>query len=319
MKSFIVPVEMDGWRVEKACMSLFPGRTRSQWLELMAQGQIRIDGGSVAKGSRLKAGSELALQEIPPRADEWHPAWTDPDLLPVVFETGSVLVVDKPPGLPTLPLRVWDAPTAAGALYARFGIAGTPASEAGIVNRLDTGTSGLLLAGRTARAQEKLRQRMASHHVEKTYRALVHGRFPDGVHWFSGRVITTGGARVHYEHSDARDGGAGQLAVSRVTRLWEGDRHSLVEVVTRYGRRHQVRIQLADAGFPLFNDGLYGQNDGWPETEHFLWAFRLTFADPETDAPHTVFSRSLPAHWLELAHQMGFLQTLGPVEAFVCS
>ncbi len=313
MMDFVVPEKMDGWRVEKACASFFPGRTRTQWVDLLQAGKIRVDGFVVPKGARLRSGSVLAFLEIPPRADEWPPAWTEPERVQVVWDGAGAVVLDKPPGLPTLPLRPLDAPTAAGALFARFGIAGNPASEAGIVNRLDTGTSGLLLAGRTLQAQERLRQRFASHHVEKTYKALVHGCFPEGVQWLSGRVITTGGARVRYERGE---GDSGQLAISRVVRLWAGTHFSLVEVATRFGRRHQVRVQLADAGFPLFNDTLYGKPDGWPENEHFLWACRLAFADPDSDDWQVVASRNLPLHWLALAERLGFLQCLGDVRPF---
>lgn len=310
---------MNGWRIEKACSALFPGRTRTQWLDFLQQGKIRSRKGIWVKGDRVTAGDAIIFLEIPPKADEWRPAWTKPSQIAVAWESERVLVVDKPPGLPTLPLHMQDAPTAAGALYARFGIVSIPASEAGIVNRLDTGTSGLLLAGRTLNAQEKLRHRFASHHIEKTYRALVHGRFPEGVIWLSGRVITTGGPKVRYERYE-RDVNlcrvGNQLAVSRVIRLWAGSQHSFVEVTTRFGRRHQVRIQLADAGFPLFNDHLYGTYDGWPENEHFLWACRVTFADPESDKLHTVSSCRLPSHWLELARNLGFETELGFVEAF---
>ncbi|PKN45388.1 MAG: hypothetical protein CVU59_09215 [Deltaproteobacteria bacterium HGW-Deltaproteobacteria-17] len=310
----MVTEPMSGWRVEKICSGLFPGRTRPQWQNLIDNGMVRVDGRRARRGDRPAAGSVLELLELPPEADVWTPAPTDPGMIRVILRTPRVLIVDKPPQLPTLPLTPEDAPTVAGALLAAVpGIVGAPPREAGIVNRLDNDTSGLILAGMDPVAQERLRQRFASHRIEKTYRALVQGCFPERPVWLSGRVFTQGTQRVRYEPGEGPDG---QMAISLVTRLWEGGGLSLVEVVTRFGRRHQVRVQLAHAGHPILNDGLYAQASHFPFEGHFLWACRVAFADPETDLPQVVGSRFLPASWLGFAQAIGCGSHFEGVEAF---
>mgnify|MGYP002346148070 FL=1 len=305
---------MGGWRVEKICAQLYPGRTRPQWQNLIEAGGVLVNGRRARRGDRPEAGATLRLLSLPPEADAWTPAFTDPGALRVVLQTASVVLADKPPGLPTLPLTPEDAPTAAGALFAAFpGIVGDPPREAGIVNRLDNDTAGLLVAGLTPPVQERLRQRFASHRIEKTYRALVHGRFPEGPRWLSGRVFTLGTSRVRYEPGE---GDGGQMAISLATRVWEGGGYSLVDVVTRFGRRHQVRVQLAAEGHPIVHDGLYGPGAALGIPGHFLWARQVTFADPESELPRTVESRFLPRPWLELAAALGCVGHFGGVEAF---
>ena len=299
----VVTERMAGWRVEKICAALHPGRTRSQWQILIDNGMVRVDGKKARRGDRPAAGALMELAELPLEAHVWTPAYTDPGMIRVILRTPQLIVLDKPPQLPTLPLTPDDTPTAAGALFAAEpGIVGAPPREAGIVNRLDNDTSGLLLAGLDPATSERLRQRFASHRIEKTYRALVHGSFHENPVWLTGRIFTLGTQRVRYEPGEGADG---QMAISLATRLWEGAGYSLVEVVTRFGRRHQVRVQLAHAGHPIVNDGLYSQEPPLPLAGHFLWARQIAFADPESDLPQVVTSAFLPKAWLELAVELG--------------
>ncbi len=310
----VVTEPMSGWRVEKICAHLFPGRTRPQWQNLIDEGQVLLDGRRARRGDRPAAGATLRLLALPPEADAWTPAPTDPSLIRLVLTTSTVVLADKPPGLPTLPLTPADAPTAAGALFAAVpGIVGAPPREAGIVNRLDNDTAGLLVAGLTPPLQERLRQRFASHRIEKTYLALVHGRFPERQQWLTGRVFTQGTSRVRYEPGE---GAGGQMAISLASRLWEGGGFSLVQVVTRFGRRHQVRVQLAQLGHPVANDSLYGPGAALPFSGHFLWASRVAFADPESDLPRVVASRTLPESWLAFAAGLGCGGFFAGVENF---
>lgn len=300
--------------MEKICAHLHPGRTRPQWQNLIEAGAVLVDGRRARRGDRPGAGATLRLLALPPEADAWTPAPADPAAIRIVLRTASVVLADKPPRLPTLPLTPEDAPTAAGALLAAIpGIVGAPPREAGIVNRLDNDTAGLLVAGLTPEVRERLRQRFASHRIEKTYRALVHGRFPEGPRWLSGRVFTLGTSRVRYEPGE---GDGGQMAISLVTRLWEGGGYSLVDVVTRFGRRHQVRVQLAAEGHPIVNDGLYGPEAVLPIPGHFLWARQVAFADPEGDLPRQVDSRHLPGSWLDFATAVGCAEHFAGVEPF---
>ena len=310
----VVTESMAGWRVEKICAQLYPGRTRPQWQILIDNGMVQVDGKKARRGDRPAAGAELAIRELPPEADVWTPAHTDPGMIRVILRTPRLIVVDKPPLLPTLPLSPEDAPTAAGALFAAEpGILGAPPREAGIVNRLDNDTSGLLLAGVDPAASERLRQRFASHRIEKTYLALVHGVFPEPPVWLTGRVFTLGTRRVRYEPGEGADG---QMAISHATRRWTGAGYSLVEVATRFGRRHQVRVQLAHAGHPIVNDGIYSQEPALPLPGHFLWARQIAFADPESDLPRVVRSGFLPRSWLELTAELGCGELFAGVESF---
>ncbi len=238
----------------------------------------------------------------------------DPGLLPPVFEGERVLVLEKPPGLPTLPLFPDDSPTAAGALFARFpAITAMPPREAGIVNRLDNDTCGLLLAGLDPEAQQALRQRFSAHQIEKVYWAMVPGSFPDEPKWVHGRILTRGTSRVHYEPGE---GDEGQVAISLVEPIWRSEDCSLVSVTTRTGRRHQVRVQLASLGFPVLHDLLYGRSDAVPITGHFLWARSIHFHDPANSSKRLVEASRLPVSWLEFARQAGCADCFKGIEPY---
>jgi 23S rRNA-/tRNA-specific pseudouridylate synthase len=88
----------------------------------------------------------------------------------------------SPPGLPSHPLRAGEGPSAAGALVARFpecAVASPDPREGGLVQRLDRGTAGVLVAARRRAVWPGLRDALAAPDCEKTYRAEVVGRFPD--------------------------------------------------------------------------------------------------------------------------------------------
>lgn len=305
-----------GERVEKILQRRLPGVTRSQWRYLVETKKVQRNGRSVSWGERLKGGSTLTLLEIPLERDLWRPSPSATPPLALRWEGKHTLVFEKPPGLPTMPKNPDDVPTAAGYMahaHPQLVEAAEPRREGGIVNRLDNGTAGLLVVGKRPEVYHKLRKQYANHLVEKEYWAVVTRQNVER-QWVEGRVISQVGAkdRVGYE---AGFEGPGRRAVSLVEPLVRGRGVSLVRVVTRFGRRHQVRVQLAYLGAPIYNDLQYGtpveQFQG-----HFLWARRVTYPQYQPRGqrgklpPLTVEAASLPAQWLLLA------QCLGLGEAF---
>src|SRR5262249_23009162 len=134
--------------------------------------RVRVNGRLARKGQHLRAGDVL---ELPADFDACTPA---DGPLDVVRADDDVLVLAKPAGLPSVALRGSAADSLAGRVTARFpdSAALGRRGEAGLVHRLDTGTSGLLLAARSAAAYRTLRAQFAAHQIEKEYLALVAGR-----------------------------------------------------------------------------------------------------------------------------------------------
>jgi len=167
--------------------------------------------------------------------------------------------VEKPAGQVSAPLLPAETGSLAGALLGRYpemaGV-GYRAREPGILHRLDTRTSGLLVAARSASVFEVLREALSSHRLDKRYLAIVEAaRLPDTTRIElplgpdpagSGRVIVA-----------PRESGR-PPSVSLVRTLERRGRFALVEVVASRAYRHQVRVHLAAAGWPIAGDLDYG-------------------------------------------------------------
>lgn len=241
--------------------------------------RARVNGRRAAKGQRLRAGDTIEVE-----ADAGHLAAQDLD---VVRQTADLLVLAKPAGLPTVALCGIRGDSLARRVALRFPecAAVGPVGESGLVHRLDTGTSGLLLAARTQEAYDELRSQFRSHAVEKAYLALVRGtpqsslriNAPIGQHRHSRRrlrALEAGAARARY---------AARAAATQVQRLRTLDGLALVRATTTTGIRHQIRVHLSSVGHPLLNDPLYDRGRPVPEIPGFLLhASELRWREPST-------------------------------------
>jgi len=289
-----VPGSLGGERVDKA-VALLSGLPRSQVKQLVEAGAVRVAGRAVASRSRRLVAGEVLEVDVPEREDRSPVA--DPAVeVPVVFEDGHVLVVDKPAGLVVHPGAGNQTATMVHGLLARYpdlaGVGGDKARP-GLVHRLDAGTSGLLVVARTDAAFHALVSQLAARTVERRYRALVHGRVasPSGVvDGPLGRdlrdptryAVAAGGkeARTHYEVLER--GGDTTLVICRL----------------ETGRTHQIRVHLSAIGHPLVGDVLYGGHLALGLTRPYLHAFRLAFSHPVT-GERVVFESPVPLDLVE--------------------
>jgi 23S rRNA pseudouridine1911/1915/1917 synthase len=180
--------------------------------------------------------------------------------LTVRLETPEVVVVEKPPLMPTAPRARAETGTLCNALLGRYpelsGVGYGP-FEPGILHRLDNGTSGLVLLARSGEVWNRLRQALSEGRLEKRYLALVatttgaaSGTItaelgPDPHDPRRVAVLATHDgkeARRQTEWTLEKKTRAGDLLTVRVTRAY----------------RHQIRVHLASMGMPLVGDVLYG-------------------------------------------------------------
>ncbi len=266
----VAPVRLDAFvRAALPILSQRLART------VIAEGAVRVNGRRAPKGSRVRAGDVVTLPDVAGLAPE-------PGLpVPVVYEDETLVALAKPGGMPAHALDPRARGTAANFLLARWpemADVGEPFAP-GLVHRLDTGTSGVLLAARTAVAWMQLRADFAARRVEKRYRAIVAGVVPA-----AGLRITVALAhdpRDRRRMIAAPPGARAWDAETIVTALDVRDDRSLVEAVIRTGVTHQVRVHLAHAGYPVLNDALYGGPlVDLPVGRHALHALSLAFAHP---------------------------------------
>jgi RluA family pseudouridine synthase len=189
-------------------------------------------------------------------------------------------VVDKPPGLPTQPTVDAARPHLFGAVKRYLEARGRP-SYLGMHQRLDRDTSGVVVFTTDPRANAGLAAQFEQRGLEKTYLALTRRppRLPPAS-WRASSPLTAGrGPRV----TSGAGGAAAETAFRRVETLPQA---LLVEARPRTGRKHQVRVHLADGGLPILGDDVYGTPTSDPTRvpRLMLHAWRLDFRHPLTAA-----------------------------------
>lgn len=281
-------------RADKALGRFYPDAGRRQLAELFDEGAVRVNGKRARKGDRVAVGDVVELAREPVSGAALRPA-PDPDVpLDVLIERSEVVVVCKPAGIPSQPLRAGELGTVANAIAFRFPecvAIGDDPRDGGLVHRLDIGTSGVLVVARTLDTYHALRDAFGAGLVIKRYVAITDGR---PVSSDCDAPLAQRGKRVVV---DLGDGIAAytEIAVERASPT-----HALVNCVAQTGRMHQVRAHLAHVGAPITGDALYG---GAPLPGHegfFLHAASITLPLGRerlvADAPIPVrFTRALAA------------------------
>lgn len=298
-RSFVVSAEEAGSRLDRLLVRRLTGLSRRGARAMLEAGCVSVDAGrrgaprvARVKAQRVEAGDEIIVQ----RCEEFVDPASQPPVpgavegVQVLHEEPSFLVLHKPAGIPSHPLRPFETGTVANAVAARYeecvAVGGSP-REAGLCHRLDTLTSGLLVVARSPEAYLAFRSAFWSHRVEKRYLALVLGRPPEVFSVAAFIRNRRGRRRVQV-------GSGGLEAETAFRRVRGAAAASLVEARTRFGRRHQVRAHLAHAGHPLVGDALYGGEalPGWPGPP-LLHASRMAFPHPQS-GEQVVFEDPLP-------------------------
>lgn len=316
-----VTTECDGWRLDRAIAAHLPevSRTRIQgWIE---QGEARVNSSVARARDRVAVGDvlEINVQESA-EATAFKPE-TMP--LEIVYEDELLIVIAKPAGLVVHPgAGNWSGTLLNGLLAHAPALAGVP--RAGIVHRLDAGTSGLMVVAKTLAAQLDLTRQLQQRSIVREYWAIVTGLAPLGgtidaalsrdprnpLRFRISRRADARAARTHYRRIGATEPAAGQVGVIL----------SWLACRLETGRTHQIRAHLESIGHPLLGDPMYTR--GRPPTagaalalkRQALHACRLSFRHPRRADTMKWFYP--PPHDLhELMRAVGF-EVDQSVEAF---
>ena len=298
-KHLPVPPGLAGERADAGIAKLL-GLSRSACAELIAQGLVTQNGTVVSKSDRLIDDAFLEVS-LPAPKNQLEVIPVDVPGFRVVYQDEDIVVVDKPAGVAAHPSVGWDGPTVCGALLALgIPIATSGAQERqGIVQRLDVGTSGLMVLAKSEVAYSVLKQAFRDRQVHKVYHAVIQGladplagtfdapigRHPK--HEFKFAVMENGKPSVtHYETIEAFPAA------------------SLVEIVLETGRTHQIRVHFSAFRHPLVGDTMYGADPVLAAKvgldRQWLHAMRLSFTHP-TKGETVEFESVYPA---ELQHAL---------------
>jgi 23S rRNA pseudouridine1911/1915/1917 synthase len=286
----LVPEGLDGERLDAALARMF-GFSRTGAAELIAAGDVLVDGKAAMKSDRVLAGTELSVT-LPPAPGAAVVEAEDVPGLGIIYEDDDIVVVDKPRGVAAHPSPGWTGPTVIGGLLgAGHRVATSGAAERqGIVHRLDANTSGVMVVAKSESAYSALKQAFRDRTVSKTYHALIQGhpdplrgtidaptgRHPSG----DGRFAVVADGRPSVTHYDT-------IEAFRAA--------SLLSIGLETGRTHQIRVHMAALRHPCCGDLLYGADPVLAAhlglTRQWLHAVRLSFEHPATGREVTFESR----------------------------
>jgi 23S rRNA pseudouridine1911/1915/1917 synthase len=293
-----VPPLLDGVRVDRA-VSMLTGAARAASGALVATGAVRVDGAVVRRGAQLLATGQRLQATL--AADEDTAVGAEPDVVvDVVLEDDAFLVVDKPAGLVVHPGAGQRTGTLVAGLLARYPdlaalgeLPGSAPHRPGIVQRLDKGTSGVLVVARTPGAYASLTAQLQARSMERRYVALVEGDVADDDGVIDAPI---GRSQRTPTKMAVRASGRPARTAYRVLERRAPPTRTLLELRLESGRTHQIRVHLAAIGRPVVNDPRYGQHrePRLADGRVFLHATVLGFEHPVSGARVTVTS-ALPA------------------------
>lgn len=272
--------------------------SRTQVQKFLKEGLATVAGQPAHSRRLLLPGEvvEMALPEFAPLPE------AAAESVPILFEDDQLIVVNKPAGLVvhpagphrdgTLVQRLWPK------LAAGFGKSIKPgdfSARPGVVHRLDRGTSGVMVIAKTPAAAENLSSQFAARRVKKTYWAVAEGLITAD----TGRVESAVGRSRRAPHRMTTTApGRWSETEFRVLKRFPGAGArgaTLLEVKPRTGRTHQIRVQMAALGHPLWGDKIYGAKAEGPRP--LLHAQSLELFHPKT-GKSTLWSAPAPDDFL---------------------
>lgn len=270
--------------------------SRSALQRLIEKGNITVNGKSVNKNYKLRAGDIIEVEIPEPEGINIEPENIPLDIL---YEDEDLIVVNKPQDMVVHPAPGHYSGTLVNALMYHCGnnLSGiNGVLRPGIVHRIDKDTSGVLVIAKSDLAHKGLSEQLAEHSMTRIYNAIVYNGFDED----EGTVNTNIGRSKSDRKKMAVLTSDGRNAVTHYKVLERMGRFTLVELRLETGRTHQIRVHMAYIGHPLLGDPVYG-----PKKQVFnlqgqvLHAKVLGFVHPRT-GEYMEFETELPEYFNKL-------------------
>jgi 23S rRNA pseudouridine1911/1915/1917 synthase len=278
---FVIDQTLAGERCDTAISRLL-GVSRSAAAQVCESGGARVGTKALGKSDRVNLGDQLEIADPKP-PKELKVIATPVDELLVIYQDDDLVIVDKPAGVVAHPTVGFDGPTVAGALLARgIQLSTSGAQERqGIVQRLDVGTSGLMMLAKSELAYSRLKQAFRDRTVNKIYHAIIQGH-PDPMEGTFDAPIGRH-PKAEFKFAVMEDG---KPSVTHYKALELFAAVALCEVNLETGRTHQIRVHFSAFKHPLLGDTMYGADPALAKKlgieRQWLHAKELGFTHPIT-------------------------------------
>lgn len=298
MEVFEVQPEQGEERLDLFLGQLYPDKSRSALQKLIREKQVTLNREEVKKTGVIVHPGDLVSVEWP----ETQESRILPEAIPlsVLYEDDQLLVVNKPKGMVVHPAPGHFSGTLVNALmyHCRDSLSGINGEiRPGIVHRIDKDTTGSLIVCKTDLAHQSIAAQLKDHSIKRKYVGIVCGnRLPE-----EGRIEFPIGRDKKNRKRMAKDPeGRNAITTYRVLERFPG--MAYLEFTLLTGRTHQIRVHMADLGYPLFGDGLYGKEEkGF--IGQTLHAETIGFLHPVT-GEYMEFHAPLPDYFEELLEKL---------------
>jgi 23S rRNA pseudouridine1911/1915/1917 synthase len=281
LKQVFIPEGLDGERLD-AALSRMLGISRTIVSELIEAGEVTKRGKEVVKSAKVTSGEhfEVLLPEVKPTGVLTP---TPIENLKVVYVDNDVIVIDKPVGIAAHPSPGWEGATVIGAIIAAGYEVDTSgvAERQGIVQRLDVGTSGLMVVARNENSYSEMKEQFRNRSVKKVYHAMIQGHMDPA----EGTIDAPLDRHPRDDYKFAVTA-AGKPSITHYKSLEYFPAVTLIEVELETGRTHQIRVHFSALHHPLVGDITYGADHTLATrlkiNRPWLHACKLEFKHPRT-------------------------------------
>ncbi len=253
---FTVDEESGGVRLDRFLADRIRECSRTYLQRMIRDGNVSVRGGSPKPSTPLKVGDEVSVTIVDEEREELFDPEPEPIPLDILWEDADLIVVSKPPGMPTHPSYGHTSGTLVNALLhhsRQLSDIGGPVRP-GIVHRLDIDTSGVLVVAKTNDAHRELQSQFRRRQTRKEYRAICHGCPNPRAGSISAPI-----ERNPRERKRMRTSPGGKDSLTDYKVLETNGHFSYLAVRIHTGRTHQIRVHLKSRGHPVLCDGLYGR------------------------------------------------------------
>ena len=278
MKQYCINSETENLRLDKVVALLDQEISRSMIQKMLEAGQILVNEKKQKASYKTKLNDIIQIQEIVPKEIELKAQDIPID---IIYEDEDIIVVNKPKGLVVHPANGNPDGTLVNAIMnickdSLSGIGGE--IRPGIVHRIDKDTSGLLIVAKNDKAHIALSEQIRNREIVKKYVALVRGMIKENEATID---MPIGRSTKDRKKMSVRKDGKIAITHFKVIQRYQG--YTYLDIKIDTGRTHQIRVHLAEIGYPIVGDGVYsnGKNPFGVEGQ-MLHAKELIFKHPIT-------------------------------------